>query len=183
MTKTYRILGPKDEVAVDSLKDELSVVEGTHEVDVDLDELALAQQVAGQTAFGAEDREAMFAFARACGLEERRDAMFAGARINATEGRSVLHVALRGRPDDGYEAAGVYVGDDERDMVAGRAAGMATVAARYGYLGAGAVVGSGSVVTEDAPADALVFGRARQVNKPGAGLAFRDKAKSKKDAK
>ena len=50
-------------------------------------------------------------------------------------------------------------------------------------IGAGAVVGSGSVVTEDAPADALVFGRARQVNKSGAGLAFRDKAKSKKDAK
>lgn len=30
----------------------------------------------------------------------------------------------------------VYVGDDERDMVAGRAAGMGTVAATYGYLGA-----------------------------------------------
>ena len=30
----------------------------------------------------------------------------------------------------------VYVGDDERDIVAGRAAGMATVAAAYGYLGA-----------------------------------------------
>ena len=29
----------------------------------------------------------------------------------------------------------VYVGDDERDIVAGRAAGMPTVAARYGYLG------------------------------------------------
>ena len=29
----------------------------------------------------------------------------------------------------------VYVGDDERDIVAGHAAGMATVAARYGYLG------------------------------------------------
>ena len=34
----------------------------------------------------------------------------------------------------------VYVGDDERDMQAGRAAGVATVAARYGYLGAGADV-------------------------------------------
>ena len=43
----------------------------------------------------------------------------------------------------------VYVGDDERDMVAGRAAGMATVAARYGYLGAGAVV-------ERWPADAVI---------------------------
>ena len=30
----------------------------------------------------------------------------------------------------------VYVGDDERDIIAGRAAGMATVAAAYGYLGA-----------------------------------------------
>ena len=30
----------------------------------------------------------------------------------------------------------LYVGDDERDIVAGRAAGMATVAALYGYLGA-----------------------------------------------
>lgn len=29
----------------------------------------------------------------------------------------------------------LYVGDDERDIVAGRAAGMLTVAARYGYLG------------------------------------------------
>ena len=30
----------------------------------------------------------------------------------------------------------VYVGDDERDIIAGRAAGMKTVAACYGYLGA-----------------------------------------------
>lgn len=29
----------------------------------------------------------------------------------------------------------IYVGDDERDMLAGRAAGMPTVAATYGYLG------------------------------------------------
>jgi phosphoglycolate phosphatase len=29
----------------------------------------------------------------------------------------------------------LYVGDDERDIVAGRAAGMRTVAANYGYLG------------------------------------------------
>ena len=32
----------------------------------------------------------------------------------------------------------VYVGDDERDIIAGRAAGMPTVAAAYGYLGASA---------------------------------------------
>jgi N-acetyl-D-muramate 6-phosphate phosphatase len=34
----------------------------------------------------------------------------------------------------------VYIGDDERDMRAGRAAGMRTVAAAWGYLGHGAVV-------------------------------------------
>ena len=35
-------------------------------------------------------------------------------------------------------AACVYVGDDARDVVAGRAAGMATLAAEWGYLGNGA---------------------------------------------
>ena len=29
----------------------------------------------------------------------------------------------------------IYVGDDERDIIAGRAAGMRTVAATYGYMG------------------------------------------------
>lgn len=32
----------------------------------------------------------------------------------------------------------IYVGDDERDVIAGRAAGMGTVAATYGYLGSNA---------------------------------------------
>ena len=36
----------------------------------------------------------------------------------------------------------IYVGDDERDIRAGRSAGMGTVAACYGYLGAGADVAS-----------------------------------------
>jgi phosphoglycolate phosphatase len=36
----------------------------------------------------------------------------------------------------------IYVGDDERDMLAGRAAGMSTVAAAYGYLGSKAEVSS-----------------------------------------
>lgn len=41
----------------------------------------------------------------------------------------------------GLPAAGcVYVGDDARDMQAGRAAGMTTVAAAWGYLGRDAVV-------------------------------------------
>lgn len=36
----------------------------------------------------------------------------------------------------------IYVGDDERDIIAGRAAGMRTVAASYGYLGHRAQVAS-----------------------------------------
>ena len=37
----------------------------------------------------------LLALAEACGLESRIDAMFSGARINTTEHRAVLHVALR----------------------------------------------------------------------------------------
>lgn len=37
----------------------------------------------------------LIALARACDVEARRDAMFAGERINITENRSVLHTALR----------------------------------------------------------------------------------------
>ncbi|NNU79010.1 glucose-6-phosphate isomerase [Halovulum dunhuangense] len=37
--------------------------------------------------------------ARERGVEARRDAMFAGERINQTEGRAVLHTALRNRSD------------------------------------------------------------------------------------
>lgn len=50
----------------------------------------------------------------------------------------------------------VYVGDDARDILAGRAAGMATVAARYGYLGAGADVARwGADAEVDSPLEVL----------------------------
>jgi glucose-6-phosphate isomerase len=39
--------------------------------------------------------------ARSAGVEARRDAMVSGAPINETEGRAVLHTALRAMPDDG----------------------------------------------------------------------------------
>jgi glucose-6-phosphate isomerase len=39
---------------------------------------------------------ALVDLARAAGVEARRDAMAAGAPVNATEGRAVLHMALRG---------------------------------------------------------------------------------------
>jgi glucose-6-phosphate isomerase len=43
----------------------------------------------------SETLELLLALAKACGLRERIDAMFRGDKINATEGRAVLHVALR----------------------------------------------------------------------------------------
>ena len=43
--------------------------------------------------------ELLFSLARQARVEERRDRMFAGERINGTEGRPVLHVALRNRED------------------------------------------------------------------------------------
>ena len=58
---------------------------------------------------------------------------------------------VKPHPEPLYEAARrmgvdpkrcIYVGDDERDVVAGHAAGMFTVAATYGYLGSQADVAS-----------------------------------------
>ena len=45
-------------------------------------------------------------------LAERRDAMFAGERINVTENRSVLHTALRAPADAGLVVDGQNVTDD-----------------------------------------------------------------------
>ncbi|MBI2771567.1 MAG: HAD-IA family hydrolase [Burkholderiales bacterium] len=53
----------------------------------------------------------------------------------------------------GLDPAGcIYVGDDERDVVAGLAARMGTVAATYGYLGSNA--------------DTLLWGAHAQINSP-----------------
>ena len=49
-----------------------------------------------------------------------------------------------------------YVGDDLRDVQAGRAAGMTTVAARWGYLGLGDLIEAwGADHIADSPADVL----------------------------
>jgi phosphoglycolate phosphatase len=68
--------------------------------------------------------------------------LFASARA-IVSGNTTPHA--KPHPEPLFEAARrlsvdparcVYVGDDERDIVAGLAAGMGTVAATYGYLGA-----------------------------------------------
>ena len=53
----------------------------------------------------------------ACGLEEKRDAMFKGEPINRTEGRAVLHTALRNRSDDPVIVDGRDVMGDVREVL------------------------------------------------------------------
>ncbi len=77
---------------------------------------------------------------------------------------------------DGFNKARTEVG--EGAFVGSNSALVAPV-----RIGAGAIVGSGSVIVEDVPDDAMALGRGRQVNKPGAGSAFRATAKAKKAAK
>jgi len=56
-----------------------------------------------------ETLDLLLQLARACRLEARRDAMFAGERINRTEDRAVLHVALRAPRDAVIEVDGKNV--------------------------------------------------------------------------
>ncbi|MDK1489318.1 bifunctional UDP-N-acetylglucosamine diphosphorylase/glucosamine-1-phosphate N-acetyltransferase GlmU [Sinorhizobium sp. 7-81] len=50
-------------------------------------------------------------------------------------------------------------------------------------IGDGALVASGSVITEDVPADAVAFGRARQEIKPGRARILRERYEAEKAAK
>ncbi|MDO8361007.1 MAG: bifunctional UDP-N-acetylglucosamine diphosphorylase/glucosamine-1-phosphate N-acetyltransferase GlmU [Devosia sp.] len=50
-------------------------------------------------------------------------------------------------------------------------------------IGDGAYTASGSVITEDVPAGAVAFGRARQINKPGYAPRLREQALAKKAQK
>ena len=53
--------------------------------------------------------------------------------------------------------AAIYVGDDRRDVEAGRAAGMRTVAVRYGYLNGGDPDAWGADLVVDTPQEVLML--------------------------
>ncbi len=58
------------------------------------------------------------ALAEACGVEAKRDEMFSGALINTTEGRAVLHTALRNRANTPVMVAGRDVMPDVNGVLA-----------------------------------------------------------------
>ncbi|MEL7214494.1 MAG: glucose-6-phosphate isomerase [Pseudomonadota bacterium] len=70
-----------------------------------------------RTSMTSPAREALFDKLRSRGWAGRRDAMFAGARINGTEDRQVLHTALRMDPGEAP-----FPSDVARDVQASRAA-------------------------------------------------------------
>ena len=93
----------------DALKDHHAAVEGRAILDLFADSTRAADFSAetdgmlfdyAKTNIDARGRGLLLQLAEAAGVAQKRDAMFAGAKINETEGRAVLHTALRnmGRP-------------------------------------------------------------------------------------
>ncbi|HOX44086.1 MAG TPA: glucose-6-phosphate isomerase [Myxococcota bacterium] len=83
------------------------------------------------------DQEALgllLAYARACRLEAERDAMFSGEAVNRTEGRAVLHVALRDRSGRPVRVGGQDVMPEVR-RVLGRMAEFAEAVRGGAWLG------------------------------------------------
>jgi len=64
-----------------------------------------------------EALEALFTLARDCGVEQRRDAMWAGEPINITENRAVMHMALRYRGEQPVKVDGEDVMPGVRDVL------------------------------------------------------------------
>ena len=134
---------------------ERSLTERTHAFE-GVDEL-LAELVGQGLAWGVVTNKSM----RFTGPLSRQMALFATAGT-VVGGDSTPHA--KPHPAPLLEAARqlgleprncLYVGDDERDIVAGRAAGMPTVAATYGYLGQMAVTDWGADAHIDAPLSLL----------------------------
>ena len=94
-----------------------------------------------KTGIDARARDLLIALCDASGLAARRDAMFAGAKINETEGRAVLHTALRAP-----EAVSILVdGADVMPAIRATRARMATFA---GDVRSGRFTGQGGRITD-----------------------------------
>jgi len=94
-----------------------------------------------KTSIDAKARDLLIGLAEAAGVAAKRDAMFAGEKINVTEGRAVLHTALRA-PE------GVSVMVDGVDVVPGIHATLARMAAFARDVREGRFVGQGGRITD-----------------------------------
>lgn len=94
-----------------------------------------------KTNIDATTRTALVKLAEASGLAEKRAAMFAGAKINDTEGRAVLHVALRAGDDAVIEVDGIDVLPEVRRI-------RATCVAFAHDVRSGAFKGQGGRITD-----------------------------------
>jgi bifunctional UDP-N-acetylglucosamine pyrophosphorylase/glucosamine-1-phosphate N-acetyltransferase len=77
---------------------------------------------------------------------------------------------------DGFDKYETHVGE-------GAFIGSDTALVAPVTVGAGAFTGTGSVITEDVPADALALGRGQQVTKPGWAARFRERKRAEKAAR
>ncbi|MCX5515204.1 glucose-6-phosphate isomerase [Kaistia algarum] len=84
---------------------------------------------------------ALLSLARAAGVEARRAAMFGAERINVTENRAVLHVALRAQKGESYVLDGENVVEEVHSVLDA----MATFAEG---IRSGAIAGTGGAFTD-----------------------------------
>ncbi|MCB1343423.1 MAG: glucose-6-phosphate isomerase, partial [Pseudooceanicola sp.] len=135
----------------DDLKALRAAAEGRHILDL------FAQDPARADAFSVEalgmrldfsktnmdegQRAALIALCDAAGLAARREAMFSGAPINETEGRAVLHTALRN-----LDGGPVLV--DGQDVMPGVRETLARMRAFAGQVRSGKARGAGGALTD-----------------------------------
>jgi len=94
-----------------------------------------------KTSMDAEARAALIALSGARGLPERREAMFTGQPINETEGRAVLHTALR-------NLSGGPVMVDGADVMPGVRETLTRMKSFAGSVRSGAFKGAGGAITD-----------------------------------
>ncbi|WP_309664939.1 glucose-6-phosphate isomerase [Tabrizicola sp.] len=94
-----------------------------------------------KTNIDATTRDALIALAEVSGVTDKRAAMFAGEKINVTEGRAVLHVALRAGREATITVDGADVLPEVRRI-------RAACAAFAGDVRSGAYQGQGGRITD-----------------------------------
>jgi bifunctional UDP-N-acetylglucosamine pyrophosphorylase/glucosamine-1-phosphate N-acetyltransferase len=109
-------------------------------------------------------------------VEVKNGVIDEGAKVNHLTYIGDAHVGARSNIGAGtitcnYDGYGKYHTEIGADVFVGSDSALVAPVT----LGDGSYVGSGSVITDDVPADALAIGRGRQVVKPGWAAAFRAK--------